>query len=316
LFGKPPTWRGGRSRLTPVRQVPIQKPLKEAFYDYFGHIEEIIFNTEDDKRPKAVVTILDIKITGLLDSGASCTTLGKDGEELVKRLGLKIFEKNILVRTADGTPHTVKGFVYAPFTFDNRLRIIPALLIPTLSRELILGIDFWENFDIKPKIERPSMNPVEETSEITKATEIQTDHDLTCVQKSRLARIIDTLRPKTEKIVPTKMMIHKIDTGDSEPVRSKPYSFSPAIEKKIHAEIDRMLQLDVIERSQSPWRNPVVVVPKSDGRVRLCLDSRKLNSVTVKDAYVIPNLNRILGRLSGTKYLTTIDMADSFGKLA
>jgi Reverse transcriptase (RNA-dependent DNA polymerase) len=76
-----------------------------------------------------------------------------------------------------------------------------------------------------------------------------------------------------------------------------------------------MLQLDVIERSQSPWRNPVVVVPKSDGRVRLCLDSRKLNSVTVKDAYVIPNLNRILGRLSGTKYLTTIDMADSFWQI-
>jgi hypothetical protein len=66
-----------------------------------------------------------------------------------------------------------------------------------------------------------------------------------------------------------------------------------------------MLKLDVIEHIRLAWKIPLVVVPKSEDRVWLCFDSRKLNSVTVRDAFVIPNLNRILGRLRATKYIQT-----------
>jgi len=262
------------------------------------------------------VEILGTTMSGLLDSGASCTVLGKGALELASRLGLCVFEKeNASVKTADGTRHSVAGYIYVPFSFDGRLRIIPTLLIPTLNRELILGIDFWENFDIKPVIQVSHPSDQNEIFEIGQSTNVKTDHSLTFLQESRLKKILEKLQPKSEKIIPTKLMTHKIDTGEAQPVQSKPYQFSPAIEKKIHAEIDRMLNLGVIERSQSPWRNPIVVVPKSEDRVRLCLDSRKLNAVTVKDAYVIPNLNRILGRLNETKCLSTIDMADSFWQI-
>lgn len=52
--------------------------------------------------------------------------------------------------------------------------------------------------------------------------------------------------------------------------------------------------------------NPMVVVRKSSGNVRLCIDARKLNVVTVKEAYPIPQINRILGLLEGTNCLTAI----------
>jgi Reverse transcriptase (RNA-dependent DNA polymerase) len=170
-------------------------------------------------------------------------------------------------------------------------------------------------FRYKASIQASHTTIQDEVFQIGDSLNVKTEHTLTFLQECRLSKIAENLKPKTEKIVPTKLLIHTIDTGDAQPVQSRLYQFSPAIEEKIHAEINRMLKLDVIEQSQSQWRNPVVVVPKSDGRFRLCLDSRKLNAVTVKDAYVIPNLNRILGRLSQTKCLSTIDMADSFWKI-
>jgi hypothetical protein len=58
---------------------------------------------------------------------------------------------------------------------------------------------------------------------------------------------------------------------------------SPTIEPKVHKEIDRILDIEVIEKSKPAWMNPMVVVKKPDGSLRLCLDSRQINSVTTPD---------------------------------
>jgi hypothetical protein len=73
--------------------------------------------------------------------------------------------------------------------------------------------------------------------------------------------------------------------------------------------------MGVIEKSNSAWSNPVVVVRKPTGKIRMCLDFRKVNDVTVRDAHPMPLISDILGRLSGTKYLTSIDMTDAFHQL-
>lgn len=74
--------------------------------------------------------------------------------------------------------------------------------------------------------------------------------------------------------------------------------------------------LDVIEKCESSsWSNPIVAVKKPNGKIRVCLDARKLNEVTVKDAYPQPQINRILSRLVGTKYLSSIDFSDAFLKV-
>lgn len=80
-------------------------------------------------------------------------------------------------------------------------------------------------------------------------------------------------------------------------------------------ELERMLALGVIEKSCSSWSNPIFGVRKPNGNLRLCLDSRKLNQVTKTDAFPLPYISRILGRLRGTRYLSSIDLSDAFWQI-
>lgn len=89
----------------------------------------------------------------------------------------------------------------------------------------------------------------------------------------------------------TSVLEHTIETIDgAEPFLIRPYLYSPVIEDKLKQEIRRMLQLKmIIEESKSNVASPMVPVTKPDGSVRLCLDSRRLNLITKKDQFPVPN---------------------------
>ena len=72
-----------------------------------------------------------------------------------------------------------------------------------------------------------------------------------------------------------------------------------------------MLDLDVIEPAVSPVASPVVLVPKKDGTVRYCIDSRKLYKVTEFDAEPMPDMEEVINRNSRQKYYTKMDLCKS-----
>ena len=81
----------------------------------------------------------------------------------------------------------------------------------------------------------------------------------------------------------TNLLEHLIDTADYVPIKSKHYPLSPPRQEKAYREIDRLLEMGVVEESNSPRCSPAVLVRKP-GKVRLCIDSRKLNAITKKDS--------------------------------
>jgi hypothetical protein len=77
-------------------------------------------------------------------------------------------------------------------------------------------------------------------------------------------------------------------------------------------QIDDMLEKDVIEPSVSPWASAVVLVKKMDMSTRFCVDYRRLNDVTTKDAYPLPRIDDSLDHLSGSAWYSTLDMASGY----
>ena len=71
------------------------------------------------------------------------------------------------------------------------------------------------------------------------------------------------------------------------------------------------LEQEIVRPSCSPWASPVVMV-KKDGTLRFCIDFRKLNDVTVKDAHPLPRIDDTLEALKGAKMFSTLDLKSGY----
>ncbi|KAF9754360.1 Transposon Ty3-I Gag-Pol polyprotein, partial [Nosema granulosis] len=103
---------------------------------------------------------------------------------------------------------------------------------------------------------------------------------------------------------------HRIDTGDSKPIMTQLYKLGGINEEAASKIIKNYIDQGIIRPSESAWRSPIIVVPKKDGDNRLCVDYRRLNDVTVKDAYPMPRVDEFINALEGAVYFTKLD-ADS-----
>ena len=86
------------------------------------------------------------------------------------------------------------------------------------------------------------------------------------------------------------------------------YHVSPKVREYMYEEINKMLEENVIEPSNSDWSNTVVMIKKPNGKYRFCLDFRKVNKITKKDLYPIAIMAEILDALRSAKYISKIDL--------
>lgn len=76
--------------------------------------------------------------------------------------------------------------------------------------------------------------------------------------------------------------------------------------------LQTLLEAGNIRESESPFASPIVVVRKKNGDVRLCVDYRKLNSQTIKDAYALPNLEESFSALAGSQWFSVMDLKSGY----
>ena len=115
----------------------------------------------------------------------------------------------------------------------------------------------------------------------------------------------------------TDLVYHHIDTGDAAPIRQRPYRHSPEVKREIDKHIEQLLESDIIEESDSPWGSPVVLVAKKNGTSRLCIDYRRLNSVTKPVFYPLPLLEDVFQTVAenNPSIFSTIDMTSGFWQI-
>ncbi len=103
-----------------------------------------------------------------------------------------------------------------------------------------------------------------------------------------------------------------IKTGDHPPVYSRQYSASDKDQQIKFQETQKLLERGQIEESTSPWSSPIVLVKKKDKTMRFCIDYRRLNAVTIKDAFPLPRIDEIFDQLTDAKYYTKFDFKSGY----
>ncbi|KAL7859570.1 hypothetical protein SRHO_G00147170 [Serrasalmus rhombeus] len=104
---------------------------------------------------------------------------------------------------------------------------------------------------------------------------------------------------------------HRIDTGNAQPVRQATRRTPLGFQAEEAEHLQEMLSSGVVVPCTSEWASPVVLVRKKDGGVRWCIDYQKLNDLTLKDAYPLPNIEECLDTLEGATVFSTLDLQKS-----
>ncbi|XP_075908549.1 uncharacterized protein LOC116954648 [Petromyzon marinus] len=110
----------------------------------------------------------------------------------------------------------------------------------------------------------------------------------------------------------TDLVKQQIDTGAARPIKLPAYRVGAPERTQIKEEVADMLHDNIIQPSVSPWSAPVVLVTKKDGSTRFCVDYRKLNAVTLGDAFPIPRIDDTFDSLAGARYFSTLDLASGY----
>lgn len=172
------------------------------------------------------------------------------------------------------------------------------------------SIDVQVQMGGKEKENFASRYTAEELDKLIEVLKIK-ELDIEDEHKERLVRVVksyaNVFAKSSEEVGHVHLMEVGIDVEGHPPVRVKPYRVSPTERNVIKVEVEKMLRAGIIKPSTSPWASPVVLVPKPDGSVRFAIDFRKLNNITRKETYPMPNIQDYLDVLKGNEYFTIAD---------
>lgn len=263
---------------------------------------------------------------GLVDTGATFSILDYTAFRKLHMNNLKVRFTDLKVRVANGNLVNVKFRVYLPVFISGKLHIVDFLVIDKLSKyEVILGMDFCKQFKLQidckndvvkigdekvPIVDLDSASvedgkdfflDVPET--VLSSEEEEQLNDLLAEYKDKFSLITGLSKaPEYElRVLPNSPVINK-----------KQYYLNPCLVEEVRKEINRLLEAGYIEPSTSPYNSPIMLQQKSDKRYRFLCDLRGINSILEKDSFPIDHSETLFTNLREAKYLTHIDLVDSF----
>jgi len=250
-------------------------------------------------------------VPALLDTGSEISIINAETARRARDLRIRPIEEKDEIHLADGTRASVSGRITLVISVQGRTIRHTFSILPTLDSPVLIGTDLWARLGLAiPPPPPPALTTRGRGRVAAGMTLCDPDED---------ARLRDFLREELtafEQIKgPTDRIMHTIRVKTEYPIKQRYRPRNPAMQQIIDEEVQEMLRNDVIEPSSSPWSSPVVIVRKKDGRPRFCIDFRKVNEVTERDAYPLPQINATLDKLRGAKYLTTLDLQQGYWQI-
>lgn len=313
------------------------KNLKCTFCNKAGHLEVAclskpsVSHTKNEKDPEVKIveitnakekfykniTIDDHNCKAFFDMGSDCSLISSG---LSDELGLEKFMLNKPVRltgfTTDSVTEVIKAVKGSVKVDDVCLDTIFYIIDNLSGCNLLIGRNFTENKDIM--YTRVGNNLLFKT--VTQE-EVRLIH--TTMLKSDSQNYVNTLNKIFMKypqcisndlasLGQTSRVELDIELTTNKPISQRPYRMSESEKLLTREIIEDLLSNSIIRESNSPYASPVLLVDKSNGQKRLCIDYRQLNKITVKETYPMPIVEELIDRLKGCKYFTSLDLKSGY----
>jgi RNase H-like domain found in reverse transcriptase/Reverse transcriptase (RNA-dependent DNA polymerase)/Integrase zinc binding domain/Chromo (CHRromatin Organisation MOdifier) domain/Retroviral aspartyl protease len=119
-----------------------------------------------------------------------------------------------------------------------------------------------------------------------------------------------------EGLPPRRDIDHKIElVPGSAPTNRPTYRMSPTELDELKKQLDELSKAGFIQPSKSPFGAPILFVKKKDGTMRMCIDYRALNGITIKNSYPLPRIDELFDRLHGAKVFSKIDLRSGYHQI-
>lgn len=264
------------------------------------------------------VFLNDVECKAFFDMGSDCSLITT---ELVKQHNLRPFclEQPInLVGFINDLSAQVTEAVTAMLRVDSVESIITFYVIDSLSDcDILIGRNFTEDKSIMyarvgDTLTFQSMQ-TSIVNNIDVVNNVSSSHEN--ILKNILSKYPQSFSKDLSCLGKTFCVELEIQLTTSKPVCQRPYRMSES-EKAITREItDDLLKNGIIRNSNSAYASPALLVDKSSGTKRLCVDYRQLNKITVKEKYPMPMIEDLIDRLHGCKFYTSLDLKSGYHQI-
>ena len=246
------------------------------------------------KTSKIIMEINGNKIPGIIDSASSDSYIDYN---VACKLNIKInYQSSRISLASSSATTTVLGFCHISFKLGTEdYKNFKLGIMKDLCADVLLGIDFQKQHSAVKIIYKGDRNELTVSNDKT---------NMVCsLAKSNIkeSSLFLNMEPNVT------------------PITTKSRKFSLENKKFINDEIQKLLQEDIIEESNSPWRAQVVIVTDDMNRhkKRLCIDySRTVNLYTQLDAYPLPKIDSIVNDLSKYEYFSTFDLKSAYHQIS
>ena len=285
--------------------------------------------------------INDTLLIVLFDSGATHSFISSECMERLK-LPVSRLPYELIVHTpTEGKVITSLACLSCPVLIQEKLFSVDFICLPLKGLDIILGMDWLSTnhvvlncYDksiifLPPSSQNlhPCLSFLNSASQLNHClveeaqgyllvlssnTEVKDDIatiPVACEFEDVFPKEITELPPKREVEFAIDLM------PGVGPISKAPYRMSPLELSELKNQIEELLEKKFIRPSVSPWGAPVLLVKKKDGSMRLCIDYRQLNKITIKNKYPLPRIDDLLDQLRGASVFSKIDLRSGYHQI-
>jgi hypothetical protein len=293
--------------------------------------------TNEDGLVRGTCFINSIPLITIIDT---CATHCFVAADCVERLGLSLSSlgRDMIVEVpAKGTVSTSLACKSCPLSIFGKDFVVDLVCLPLVGLDVVLGMDWLKSNYVH-------INCYNNTVRFSSAEE---EGRTELLSKKQLKEFIEedalvfllmaSLSVESQAVIadlpvvcnfpevfpdeipsapPEREVEFTIDlVPGTRPISMAPYKMSASELAELKSQLEDLLERKFVRPSVSPWGAPVLLVKKKDGSMRLCIDYRQLNKVTIKNRYPLPRIDDLMDRLVGARIFSKIDLRSGYHQI-